>query len=515
VRALLSVADRTGVADLARELLALGVDVVATDGTREALAADGVMVRSTSELTNAAPIIGGQVKTFHPEIYAGILARRTVPEEIESLVAHGIGLIDLVVVNVRPFAPQVGTGIVPIDEASAMIDVGGIALLSAAARSFAGVAVASDPAHYPVLVDELRRHGGVSAETRLRMAAAAFAMVAAYDAEVAAYLNHICGIRFPDQLTVVLRKERDLPYGENPHQRAAVYRETSHRGRSLADAIVRQGAQPTFNDLLDLDAAYRIACDFTAPTCAIVKQLTPVGLASNETVIGAYRRALEGDPGAAHGAVVASNRIVDAVTAEELAFAGYEAIVAPGYAVDALTILGRRPSLALLEVPGAPSDGIADYGIAELDFRRIEGGLLVETQDRGGVDRNELRVVTKRRPTLEELTDLLFAWRAVPHVRSNAVVIARHAAIVGVGSGQPSRLTSVEVALHRAAERAHGAVLASDAYFPFADAIALAGERGVSAIIQPGGSVRDEAAVEVADRHHMAMVFTGRRHFRR
>lgn len=515
MRALLSVADRTGIATLARDLLALGVEIVATDGTREALAADGIVVRATSELTDAPPLIGGQVKTFHPEIYAGILARRDMPAELERLVEQGIGLIDIVVVNVRPFAPQVGDGIVPIDEASAMIDVGGIALLSAGARSFAGVAVASRPAQYPVIVDELRRLGGISPETRLRMAAEAFAVVAAYDAEVAAYLNHICGIRFPEQMTVVLRKQRDLAYGENPHQRAALYRETSHRSRSLADAIVRQGAEPTFNDLLDLDAAYRIVSDFSAPTCAIVKQLTPVGLASNETIVTAYQRALEGDPGAAHGAVVGMNRVVDAATAEALAFAGYEAVVAPGYAVDALTTLGRRPALTLIEVPAGPAGGIADYGIAELDFRRIEGGLLVETQDRGGVDRNELRVVTSRRPTLEELTDLLFAWRVVPHVRSNAVVLARHGAVVGVGSGQPSRLTSVEVALHRAAERSHGAVLASDAYFPFADAIALAGERGVTAIIQPGGSVRDEAAVEVADRHHMAMVFTGRRHFRR
>ena len=342
-----------------------------------------------------------------------------------------------------------------------------------------------------------------------------FAAVAAHDAEVAAYLGHLAGVRFPERLTVVLRKRRDLPYGENPHQEAAFYRETTHRSATFADAIVRQGPEPTFNDLMDLDAAYRAVSDFGGPASAIVKQLTPVGLAANETLLVAYRRALEGDPGAAHGAVVACNRTVDAATAAELALAGYEAIVAPGYSVDALTALGNRPSLTLLEVPSGVPDRLADHGIADLDFRRIEGGLLVETRDRGDVDRSELRVVTKRRPSLEELTDLLFAWRAVRHVRSNAVVLARHAALVGVGAGQPSRMTSVEVALHRAAERSHGAVLASDAYFPFADAIALAGERGVSAIIQPGGSVRDEAAVEVADRHHMAMVFTGRRHFRR
>jgi phosphoribosylaminoimidazolecarboxamide formyltransferase/IMP cyclohydrolase len=515
VRALLSVADRDGIADLARQLQDLGVEVVATDGTRDALAAEGVSVTSVSDLTDAPALVGGQVKTFHPEIYAGILARRHEPGDLASLAEHGIGLIDLVVVNVKPFAPQVGSGIVPIDEAVAMIDVGGIALLSAAARNYAGVAVVCGPRHYPVVVEELRRLGGVTPETRQRLAAEAFAMVAAYDAEVAAYLNHISGVRFPDQLTVVLQKQRDLPYGENPHQRAAFYRETSHRTRSLADATQVQGADPTFNDLLDLDAAYRIAADFTAPTCCITKRANPVGLASNDSVAGAYRRALEGDPVSAYGAVLAFNRAVDEATAQELILGAYEAVAAPGYTPEALHLLATRPSLALLVVPGTPPDGLSDYGIADLDFHRIEGGLLVETHDRLELDHSQLRVVTRRRPSLDELTDLLFAWRAVRHVRSNAVVLARHAALVGVGAGQASRLTSVEIALHRAADRAQGSALASDAYFPFADAIQLAGERGVTAIIQPGGSVRDAMAIEVADRHHMAMVFTGRRHFRR
>jgi phosphoribosylaminoimidazolecarboxamide formyltransferase/IMP cyclohydrolase len=514
LRALLSVADRDGIADLARELTALGVELIATDGTREALAADGVTAVAVADLTDAPPLLGGQVKTLHPRIYAGILARRNDPDDLASLAEHGIGLIDLVVVNVKPFAPAVGAGIVPIDEAVEMIDVGGIALLRAAARNYAGVTVVAHPEHYATVVDELRRQGGVSVETRQRLAAEAFAIVAAYDAEVAAYLNHISGVRFPEQLTVVLQKQRDLPYGENPHQRAAFYRETTHRTRSLADATQLQGADPTFNDLLDLDAAYRIASDFSAPTCCIAKQVNPVGLASNDSVVGAYRRALDGDPVSAYGAVIAFNRIVDAEAAEELVLGAYEAIAAPGFAEEALRILGTRPSLPLLVVPGTPPGGLSDYGIADLDFQRIEGGLLVETIDRMEIDHAQLKVVTRRRPTLEELTDLLFAWRAVRHVRSNAVVLARHAALVGVGAGQASRLTAVEIAIHRAAERAHSSVLASDAYFPFADAIQLAGERGVTAIIQPGGSVRDEMAIEVADRHHMAMVFTGRRHFR-
>jgi phosphoribosylaminoimidazolecarboxamide formyltransferase / IMP cyclohydrolase len=403
---------------------------------------------------------------------------------------------------------------VPIDEAVEMIDVGGVALLSAAARNFGGVAAVSDPGQYPRLVEELRTLGQISPELRQRLAADAFAVVAAYNAEVAGYLNQIGDIRFPERLTLVMEKKRDLPYGENPHQRAAFYRETTHRTRSLVDAVQLQGTDPSFNDLLDLDAAYRIARDFTAPTCTIVKQTNPVGLASSDSLAEAYRRALEGDPVSAFGAVVAVNRQLDEETAAEIAGNAYEAIAAPGYSEGARRILSAKEDLGVLSVPGTPPEGMADYGIADLYFHRIDGGLLVETLDRLELDHSQLKVVTQRRPTLEELTDLLFAWRAVRHVTSNAVVLARNTALIGVGAGQASRLVAVEIALHRAAERATMSCLASDAYFPFADAIQLAAERGVTAIIQPGGSIRDQMAIEVADRHHMAMVFTGRRHFR-
>jgi phosphoribosylaminoimidazolecarboxamide formyltransferase/IMP cyclohydrolase len=403
---------------------------------------------------------------------------------------------------------------VAIDEAVEMIDVGGLSLLGAAARNFGGVAAVCDPADYPLLLTELREHGAVSADVRQRFAAKAFGVVAAYQGEVAAYLHHIGGTRFPDQLSVVLRKERDLPYGENPQQRGAFYRETTHGSRSLADAERVQGPEPTFNDLIDLDAAYRMASDFAAPTVAITKQRTPVGLASHDEGLGAYRRALAGDPVTAYGAVVAFNREIDEAIARELVLNPFEGVVAPSYTDGARALLSGRPELAALQVPGPPPGGLSDFGIAALDFHRIEGGLLVETKDTLDIDHAQLNVVTRRRPTLEELTDLMFAWRAVRHVTSLAVVVAKGAQLVGVGAGQPSRLTATEIALHRAADRASRAVLASDAYFPFGDAIALSAERGVTAIIQPGGSMRDEMAVEIADRHHLAMVFTGRRHFR-
>ena len=514
MRALLSVADRVGIVDLTRELLDQGVEVVATEGTHAVLTDAGLAVRPVATLTGEGGPLAGQVRTLHPAIYAGILARRHVPEDMADLAARGVASIDIVVVTVRPFAPQVGRGVVPLDEAVEMIDVGGLALLSAAARNFGGVAAVCDPADYGALAAELREHGHVPAELRQRLAAKAFAAVAAYHGEVATYLDHIGGVCFPERLSLMLHKERDLPYGENPHQRGALYRQTSQLAPSLAGVEPIQGPRPTYNDLIDLDAARRMTADFASPTCAIVKQRNPVGLATHDDPLEAYRRALSGDPVTAYGAVLAFNREVDEAIARELLLNPFEGVAAPSFSVGARAILAARPELTALAAPAPELDGPVEYGITGLDLHRVEGGLLVETRDRLDIDRAQLHVVTQRRPTLEELTDLMFAWRAVRHITSLAVVVARGATLVGVGAGQSSRLTATEVALHRAADRAARAVLASDAYFPFADAIALAAERGVTAIIQPGGSVRDEMAIEVADRHHLAMVFTGRRHFR-
>ena len=372
----------------------------------------------------------------------------------------------------------------------------------------------ADPAHYPAIVDEIRNLGHTSPELRARLAAEAFSIVAAYHAEIAAYLNQIAGNVFPTRLAIVLEKVDELRYGENPHQRAAFYRETTHRSGTLADAGQLQGGRPSFNNLLDLDAAYRIARDYTAPTVAIVKHTDPVGLASHEELVEAYRHALETDPVASFGGIVGVNRELDGATAREIAANSYEAVVAPSYSQAAIGILRAKAGLEILAVPPDPTDGMRDYGIANLDFKRVAGGILVEDLDDLALDRGNLQVVTRRRPTLEELTDLLFAWRAVRHVRSNAIILARNGATVGVGAGQASRQVSVEIALRRAGDRAKLAVMASDAYFPFPDGIQLAASAGVTAIIQPGGSIRDEMAIELADRHHLAMVFTGRRHFR-
>ncbi len=514
MRALLSVANRDGISTFARALLELGVEIYATDGTRDHLAADGIDVASVSELTQVPPLVGGQVKTFHPAVYAGILARRDVPAQLEELEQHGIGPIDIVVVNVKPFAPEVGRRMIMIDEAIELIDVGGAALLGAAARNAAGVAAVADPVHYPRIVEELRERGLVSPELRALLAAEAFGTVAAYHAEIAAYLNQISGNLFPSRLAMVLEKVDDLRYGENPHQRAAFYRETTHRSGTLADVTQLQGGAPSFNNLLDLDAAYRMAMDYTAPTVAIVKHTDPVGLASNDELVEAYRKALETDSVAAFGGIVAVNRELDGPTAREIAANSYEAVIAPAFSQSAMGILRSKSGLEIMAVPPDPTEGMRDYGIANLDFKRVGGGLLVESLDELGLDKGQLQVVTQRRPTLEELTDLLFAWRGVRHVRSNAIILARNGATVGIGAAQASRQTSVDIALRKAGDRARMSVMASDAYFPFPDGIQMAAQAGVTAIIQPGGSIRDEMAIEVADRHHLAMVFTGKRHFR-
>jgi phosphoribosylaminoimidazolecarboxamide formyltransferase/IMP cyclohydrolase len=514
LRALLSVATRDGITAFARGLQDLGVELIATDGTREHLAQDGIEAAPVADLTGMPSLLGGQVKTFHPAIYAGILARRDKPDQLAELAAQGIGLIDIVVVNMKPFGAEIGRSLVGIEGAIEMIEVGGGALLAAAARNAAGVVAVPSPEHYPQVLAELKERGLVSPEFRAQLAAEAFGTVAAYHAEIAAYLNQLSATTYPKRLAMVLEKVSDLRYGENPHQTAAFYRETTHRSGTLADAEILHGGSPSFNNLLDLDAAYRIATDYTHPTVVITKHTDPVGIASSDELVEAFRRALETDPVASFGAIVGINRTLDGPTAREIAANTYEAVIAPAFDDAALGILRQKEGIELLAVPPNPIEGMRDYGIARLDFKRVAGGLLLETQDELGLDRSQLRVVTTRRPTLEELTDLLFAWRAVRHVRSNAIVLAKNVATVGIGAGQASRQVSVEIALRRAGDRARLAVMAADAYFPFPDGIQLAAQAGVTAIIQPGGSVRDEMAIEVADRHHLAMVFTGRRHFR-
>ena len=513
MRALLSVSNREGIVEFARGLLEAGVECYATDGTRDHLAEHGVEVASVTDLTDFPEILGGRVKTLHPSVFAGLLARRDNSSHMAQLSEHGLSNIDVVAVNLYPFADTVREPGSTLEQALEQVDIGGVALLRAAAKNFPAVAAVCSPSYYPQVIDDIRTMGNVAPETRQRLAAETFATTAAYDAQVANYLHHQVGILFPPRMTLTVEKRADLRYGENPHQQGAFYTDPGHRRGSLADANQIAGRDLSFNNLLDLDAAYTIASDFPTPTVTIVKHGNPCGLASLVDLADAFRLALEGDSVSAYGGIIGTNRIVDEPTAAAIRPGFFEAIVAPGYAPEALGILRGKKGFEIVQVPLADT-GSGDMGISNLDFKRVSGGLLVQTQDSLEEDRDKLRVVTKRRPTLEELTDLLFAWRAVRHVRSNAVVLAKKAALIGVGAGQASRVVSVEVALRKAGERSPLSVMASDAYFPFPDGIQIAAQAGVTAIIQPGGSIRDEMAIEVADRHHMAMVFTGRRHFR-
>jgi len=513
LRALLSVSDRDGIVELARGLIDAGVECFATDGTRSYLAENEISVSPVSDLTETEEILGGRVKTLHPAIFAGLLARRDQPDHLAQLAEHGIGQIDIVVVNLYPFAQaarEVGT---TLDQALEQIDIGGVALLRAAAKNFPGVAAVSDPTQYALVLRDLRTVGTISPETRQKLAAEAFALTAAYDAHIASYLNLQAGTLFPSRLTLVVEKRADLRYGENPHQLGAFYADPAQRGSSISTARQIAGKDLSFNNLLDLDAAWHIASNFKTPTVCIVKHGNPCGLASVVDLADAFRAALEGDSVSAYGGIIGANRIIDEATARAIRPGFFEAIVAPGYTPEALEMLRTKKGFEIIEVPPSDAEG-PELGIGNFDFKRIGGGILVQTFDSLEEDRNKLQVVTQRRPTLEELTDLLFAWRAVRHVRSNAIVLAKKHSMIGMGAGQPSRVVSVEVALRKAGERAPLSVMASDAYFPFPDGIQIAAQAGVTAIIQPGGSIRDEMAIEVADRHHMAMVFTGRRHFR-
>ena len=440
MRALLSVATHDGISVFARGLQALGVELFATEQTLEHLAQDGITVRPVTELTGVPAQVHGSDKTFHHAIYAGILARRDRPDELAELKRQGIEPIDVVVVNIEPFGAEIGRALVGLDSAIEMIDVGGAALLIAAARNPAGVAAASSPDHYPKILSELKERGVVSPELRAQLAAEAFGTVAAYHAEIAAYLNQLTSTNYPKRLAMVLEKVSDLRYGENPHQTAAFYRETTHRSPGIADATQIQGVTPSFNNLLDLDVAYRIASDYTTPTVVIAKHTDPVGIASADELVEAYRRALETDPVASFGAIVGVNRVLDGPTAREIAANSYEAVIAPGFDDSALGILRQKAGLELLHVPPNPIEGMGARPPhrAGFDFKRVGGGLLLETMDELALDGSQLQVVTKRRPTLEELTDLLFAWRAVRHVRSNAIVLAKNAATVGIALGRPA-----------------------------------------------------------------------------
>ncbi|MFC1937264.1 bifunctional phosphoribosylaminoimidazolecarboxamide formyltransferase/IMP cyclohydrolase [Chloroflexota bacterium] len=513
MRAIVSVSDKTGVTDFAQDLNKLGFEVFSTGGTKRALEESRVPVRSVSEITGFPEILDGRVKTLHPAVHGGILAKRNLPAHIEELARNSIETIDLIAVNLYPFVQTVTKEGVTLDEALENIDIGGPTMIRAAAKNFPSVIVVVDPADYPRIVERLKGDGLDLAE-RKRLAQKAFQHVAVYDTAISQYLRQDTDT-FPEEMTIALQKRSDLRYGENPHQQAAFYAEQSiEKGQDSGITEAKQlgGKELSFNNILDADAAWGVVTDFAAPAVAIIKHTNPCGLASYKDIAEAYRRAFSGDPVAAFGGIVACNRLVTLAMAEEMKSVFYEIVIAPEYQPEALELLKRKKNLRIL-LAGLPS-GYGKKTSGHIDFRRVRGGFLVQTSDSLPEGEVNLRTVTRREPGQAEIEDLLFAWRIVKHVKSNAIVLAKDKTLLGMGAGQPSRIVSAQIAREKAGEKARGSVLASDAMFPFPDVVEAAAEGGVTAIIQPGGSIKDEDSITAADKHNIAMVFTGIRHFR-
>jgi phosphoribosylaminoimidazolecarboxamide formyltransferase/IMP cyclohydrolase len=513
MRAIISVSDKAGVADFARSLSQLGFEIFSTGGTKKSISEAKVPVHSISEITGFPEILDGRVKTLHPMVHGGILARRDLPSHMEELKKNRISLIDLVAINLYPFVQTISKPGVTMQEALENIDIGGPAMLRASAKNFPGVIIVVDPADYPLIIEKLKA-GEVSYEDRKRLAQKAFQHVAAYDTAIAQYLR--AGEEgFPEVMTLAMQKRYGLRYGENPHQKAAFYLDLSvddNKNTGITNARVLWGKELSYNNILDSDAAWGVVTDYAAPTVAIIKHTNPCGCASHDDVAEAYRRAFSGDTVAAFGGIIACNRPINLAMAREIKPVFYEVVIAPGYEPEALTLLKTKPDLRILLTELPPG-----YGQAEpvyTDFRKVKGGWLVQTSDTVPEKQVNLKVVTQRQPTGKEISDLLFAWRVVKHIKSNAIVLAKDKMITGMGAGQPSRIISAQIAIEKSGEKSRGSVLASDAMFPFNDVVEAAARAGATAIIQPGGSIRDKDSIEMADKHNIAMVFTGERHFR-
>jgi phosphoribosylaminoimidazolecarboxamide formyltransferase/IMP cyclohydrolase len=525
-RALLSVSDKRGLVELARCLAERGVALLASGGTRASLLASGLEVTEVADYTGQPEVLGGRVKTLHPKIHAGILARRDVTSDLATLEQQGFPAIDLIVVNLYPFQATIARPDATLADAIEDIDIGGPTLIRAAAKNYEHVAVLTSPDQYDAVIAAIRERGGTSVAERRRLAHAAFQMTGTYDRAIAEYLGRSFAepgasatpATFPQVLECRFVLRSPLRYGENPHQKGAFYVELAPRGPNLATASMRHGKELSYNNLLDLDSALRLIRQFSEPAACILKHNNPCGAAVAGDAAEAFERAYEGDPVSAFGGIVAANRRVDRAAAERMCQPGrfLEAILAPGFEDDALEWLTTKPtwrnSVRLIDL-GAPIGPQSPSPLGH-DLRRIEGGLLVQDWDQIEADPASGSVPTGRSPTEAERRDLAFALRVCAAVKSNAIVLARGGQVVGVGAGQMSRLDSVRIAVEKAGLGARGAVLASDAFFPFRDGPDLAAAAGVTAIIQPGGSRRDDETIRACDEHAMAMVLTGRRHFR-
>ncbi len=503
-RALVSVTDKTGVVDFARRLSGMGVELISTGGTAKALRDAGIAVKDVSEVTGFPEMLDGRVKTMHPRVTGGILAIRGKAEHMQALAEHGIQPIDMVVVNLYQFEKVAAKAGVTLDEMIENIDIGGPTMIRSAAKNFHDVAIVTSPDDYGAICEEMRQsNGGLSRETRWKLAQKAFRTTADYDSAIAARLAQVDGASvLPERLDIHAAKVMDLRYGENPHQSAALY---GTRGAGIAGAEQLHGKELSYNNLVDLDACWQLVNEFTRPAAAIIKHTNPAGCAEQETLAEAYRKAYEVDKVSAFGGVIGFNRAVDEETAQEVAKLFVEAIAAPDYSAAALDILKAKKNLRLMKVTG---------GVDPLVIKSISGGYLAQTADVHRLERSAIEVKTRRAPTESEWVALEFAWKVAKHVKSNAIVYARAGQTVGVGAGQMSRVDSVKIGAMKAVLPLADTVVASDAFFPFPDGVEEAVKNGATAFIQPGGSVKDGEVIAAADRLGVAMVFTGVRHFR-
>ncbi len=514
-RAIISVSDKAGLPEFARALASAGVEIFSTGGTRRQLEGEGLPVRDIAEYTGFPEMMDGRLKTLHPKVFGGILCRRDQADDLRSLGEHGIFPFELVVVNLYPFEATVAQQGVTDAEAIEQIDIGGPSLIRAAAKNHAFVTVLTQPSQYGAVLDQLTTDGGVSLELRRRLAGEAFERTAAYDRAIADYFARGENAQeFPSVLTMSFLRQAELRYGENPHQRAAVYRDPLATQSSVVTARQVHGKELSYNNLLDLDSALAIVRMFDEPAASVIKHNNPCGAAVGATLVEAAKKALDGDPLSAFGGIVAFNRSVDQATADLLATPGLfiEAIVSPEFTREAVEVLSTRPkwkqNVRLLEVGGAESLK------SHRQIRPLEGGMLVQDADVLADPESEWKTVTETRPSPEQLAELRFAWALVRHVKSNAIAVTNGRSLCGAGAGQMSRVDSVEIALSKSGPRARGAALASDAFFPFPDSIEKAAQSGISAIIQPGGSKKDDEVIAACNRFGISMIFTGRRHFK-
>ncbi|MCK9396507.1 MAG: bifunctional phosphoribosylaminoimidazolecarboxamide formyltransferase/IMP cyclohydrolase [Methylobacter sp.] len=512
-RALVSVSDKSGIVDLCRELNQLGIEILSTGGTAKTLAEHGIPATEVSDYTGFPEMMDGRVKTLHPKVHGGILARRGIDDAV--MAANGINAIDMVVVNLYPFEQTIANPDCDFGTAIENIDIGGPTMIRAAAKNHADVAVIVDPTDYAAVIAELKNNNtGLSGQTRFNLALKSFEHTARYDTAIATYLSNLTGVRFPETLNLQFYHNQTMRYGENPHQNAAFYREKTPANGTIAAAKQLQGKELSYNNIADADAALECVKSFgDRPTCVIVKHANPCGVAQAGSLLDAYDKAYATDPTSAFGGIIAFNRELDEQTAAEIVKRQFvEVIIAPSVSAAAQSVLAEKQNVRVLEC------GLWDsLKQASLDFKRVAGGLLVQDKDLGEITAADIKVVSKRAPTEQELADLLFAWKVAKFVKSNAIVYCKNGQTIGVGAGQMSRVYSARIAGIKAADAGldvPGSAMASDAFFPFRDSIDSAAEAGITAVIQPGGSIRDNEVIAAADEHNIAMVFTGMRHFR-